>query len=365
MSQPCVLEDVVLDEDPLELAESLTDVSPIAVTLLCDDEAETGSTVYFGVPLPIGDIAEVKAIISSCEAEDDLFRMQAEVQAIDSALLDQTKTFLARGGDAAEDTASDGVAWGAPLKQRNGTYAALINSPAGLLTAAQVAKIGEIASAGAGLIKLTHAQRVIVLCTAEQIETLKEDLASVDLKIGVLHKGIRNIRGCCGALCRWSGDLDGLGLSIEIDKALFGRPMKFDVKIAVSDCPRNCEEGFCVDIGLIGNGKDAYDLYVGGSAAGRQIRAMRLTTGLTKDDVIPVIEKVLAWYDTHANDNERIYRMFERLGMDKAQRHADAFNAVKDAFVLEEGNDIGEMLLKKLARQHTLLQLRSDLGLSA
>ncbi len=83
----------------------------------------------------------------------------------------------------------------------------------------------------------SHMHSGLYCClNAEQLETVQNELESVGLSIGILHRGIRNIRACCGTLCSMSQGLDGLSLSLKINQAIFGRAAKFDVKIAVSDC---------------------------------------------------------------------------------------------------------------------------------
>ena len=365
MSETVIIEDVMMDDEPVGLAEKFVSVErPFTTVVSTDDEMETDETVYFGVDLPLGDIGEVHAKVISCEeGEDDVYIIKLEVLELDDRYV--VPLTAALKGESEDEASSGGPDWALGLKQTNGTFATLINLPAGLLTGEQVEKIAEITKKGAGLAKVTHAQRVILLLKPEQVATVSDDMASVGLRVGVLHSGIRNIRGCCGALCQFSQGVDGLNKAIEIDKALYGRPMKFDVKIAVSDCMRNCMESYCVDIGLIAtSGK--YSVYVGGAASSVHYKGLKLASSVEPDDVIEVIEKILQWYETHAKDGERFHKALIRLGLDEAnKRQIQAFDSVKSVFDgFDVGYDVSKQLIRNLARAITVQQIKKDLELS-
>lgn len=364
MVNDIVLEDIVLDDEALGLAESLLEIeNPFSVIISSDEEAEVGDLVFFGVDLSIGDIGEVKGKVKSCEEiEDELYAIEIEIKALDNRYTEILSLTLR--GDSSYEREGHGIQWATGLRQTNGMLATLINSPGGLLNVNQLSKITELAKLGHGQIKLTHAQRVILLLKPEQLETIEPELAQVGLRIGVLHTGIRNIRGCCGALCQFSQNTDGLALSLEIDKALFGRPMKYDVKIAVSDCLRNCMESFCVDIGLIAN-KGEYSVYVGGAASSVHFKGLKLAEGITPEEVIPIIEKILDWYDSKAKDGERLYKTIERLGIAEA-KSLDEGSFAKAAMVFQDESikeNLATNLQRLLSRSCTVKQMKIDLGL--
>ncbi|MBF0529840.1 MAG: hypothetical protein HQK55_11345 [Deltaproteobacteria bacterium] len=367
MTEKKILEDIILNEDELGLAESLIDLeSPLTVTLLSGDEVVPGAMVYFGVDLPLGDIGEVKGRVLTAIPEGDLYLVTLEVLALDSRYKKPIIKVLT-GESAPAETEDSGVLWGLGLKQTNGAFAALINTPAGLLNAAQLEKITAITAQGAGLIKLTHAQRVVLLLKPEQVETVGQELAAVGLRIGVLHHGIRNIRACCGALCSFAQGTHAIELALKLDEALYGRPMKFDVKIAVSDCLRNCMESYCVDIGLVAvDGK--YNIYVGGVASTLQLSALKLVDGVATPDVLGLVEKILTWYDERAVKGERLYKTLERIGQQSAETvNTDAFAGAGAVF-----NNLGtpltsasiiQTLTRSLTRALAVRQMRIDLGL--
>lgn len=366
MSEQIIVEDVMLDSEPVGLADGFVPVdSPLTTVVGTDEQAEVEMLVYFGVELLSGDIGEVKGKVIACVPEADLYAVTVEVLELDSRFPELLARTLRGEVAAAPDTDPGGPHWGIGLKQTNGALAALVNCPAGLLTGEQLASIAEITKKGHGLAKLTHAQRIVLLLRPEQIETVSQELEKVGLRIGVLHTGIRNIRGCCGALCSFSQGVDGLGLALELDKALYGRPMKFDVKIAVSDCLRNCMESFCVDIGLIARG-NRYDLYVGGAASSVHLRGIRLTSGILPDEAIAFVTRVLDWYDGQALAGERFYKTLERLGAAERTLPANSHFAESAALFAELGmaDTITAYLNRSYTRGVAVARMRADLGMT-
>jgi len=359
MTEPVILEEIILEDAPLGLADKLTESDiPFKVIINSDEKAEADAEVFFGITLPIGDIAEVKGKIISCNRLDnDTYEISIEILALDSRYTDLLTRILS-GKIPSDDS---GPVWGVGLKQTNGAFATIVNCPGGLLNAEQLAKISEITKKGAGVAKLTHAQRVVLLLNPEQLETIQNELESVGLNIGILHRGIRNIRACCGTLCSMSQGLDGLSLSLKINQALFGRAAKFDVKISISDCNRNCLESFCVDIGLLGN-NGAYDIYVGGVGSSVHFKGLRLTTGVSPEESISLMKNILQWYENTAEEGERLYKTLERLGQKEIKTDNRLFAEAGAVFEkMNIGEDISSRLERTLARSYGLLKMRKDL----
>ena len=365
-SEAIILEDIMLDEDELGLADNLEVLdTPFTTIVSCDDDVALNSTVYFGVDLPLGDIGEVKATVLDCHPiDDDMYRVQLNIIALDDRYV-QALMGLLKGEITESKEETNQPLWALGLKQSNGAFATLINSPAGVLTGDQLAKIAEVTKQGAGLAKLTHAQRVILLLNADQINTIEQEMATVDLRVGVLHSGIRNIRACCGALCQFSQGTDAISLAVEMDKKLFGRPMKFDIKIAISDCLRNCLESYCVDIGMIGSG-GKYAIFVGGAASSVHIRAQKVVDQISQDQVIPMVENILTWYEKNALDNERLHKTLARIGQDSlTQISTDPFTQASQLFQdFDLGFDMAKNLSKALARCHGVKQMKQDLNIT-
>lgn len=354
------LEDVMFDSEPLGLAEEMQDVTEndkLTITALTDDEPETGSVVYFGLELPSSDIVETKGEVVGCVRSGDKYEVALRVIAFDKNLAVPAALYVKTGKDV--DTGGRQPVWALGLKQTNGLYATVVNSPGGVLTTDQLRGLADIAS-GVGIVKLTHAQRVVLLCDAETGAGVEERLAGLGLRKGVLHHGIRNIRACCGALCRWAGGLDALSLSKAVDEAMYGHAANFDIKIAISDCMRNCSESYCADIGLIGK-NGAYTLAVGGKGSGVPFRGLVLKEGIAPADVVKAVLAVVAWYEKNSKEKERFCKLLERLG--GADTTLDeTFEKVGAAFA-GDGDlvDEGARLKAMHARLRGAAQLRRDL----
>ena len=353
------LQDVLIEREPIGLAESFEEIDgSYQVELETEEPAEAGSKIYFGLPLPIEEISEVNGEVISCESREGGYLVVIKALAVDAKLKGPTVKALASGTNAADS--SSGPMWAKGLKQTNGTYAFLVNAAAGLLTADQLDGIAKVARRNAGVVKLTHAQRVVILATSDNMDKVEEELGALGLRVGVLHHGVRNIRACCGPLCKWCKDLDALKAAGEIEKALFGRETNFDVKIAVSDCMRNCSESFCADIGLLG-AENGYRLLIGGRGSQVPFRAVQLASGIKTDEIPAIVVKIVEWYLKTAEPKERLWKTLERLGSSKAARHIAKIDADD---LPSDGIDELARLKSHLARVEGAAVARRELGLS-
>lgn len=357
---PIRIKDVMLDIEPIGLAETFAALEDeVTAELEVDEVPAADATVYFGLPLPIEEIAEVKAKVLTSAQSEGGYIVSVKILAVDARLKSMAiKTLTSESSSVPERGA--GPMWAKGLRQTNGTYALLVNVPAGLLKAAQLEKIAEIAKKNAGLVKLTHAQRIVILASADTMDSIEAELSKLDLKVGVLHHGVRNIRACCGALCKWAKGIDAISCAIAIDKAVFGMGTNFDVKIAVSDCPRNCSESYCADIGLLG-GNGVYDVVMGGRGSQVPFRAVRFAVGVRQEAIPELVTRIVDWYGKTAEPRERLWKTLERLGADEI-KNLD-FSAIKSSAAgLTDGIDEFERLKSHLARCAGARRARQEMG---
>ncbi|MBF0500170.1 MAG: hypothetical protein HQM09_08555 [Candidatus Riflebacteria bacterium] len=359
MSEFAVFSDVMFDSESIGLAETMTALSePVKIVIESDTEAKTGEIIYFGLSTSVGDIMETKGRVFAVTPKEGGFALTIDVLEVDAAMTAVAISCLKAGEEAA--SSGGGPIWGIGLKQTNNTYAVLVNAPAGLLNAAQLSKLGELAAKGAGVAKLTHAQRVILLIPLERTEEIRAELTSVGLQVGVLHKGVRNVRACCGALCRFSQNTDAIGTALAIDKALYGRGVKFDVKLAISDCMRNCSESYCSDIGLIG-GNGGYRMVVGGRGSQIPFRAIQLADGIKSEDVPAAVTEVVDWYEKNAKEDERFWKLLVRMGEAEAKKHD--LSAIENSMAsLGDGVDELERFRDQLARMAAVRMMKKEIS---
>lgn len=351
-------EDIMFDTDPLELAEELAELEePVKIIISSDEEAEEGTDIFFGLPTEIGEIVEVQATVEMTnEAAEDEYEITVKVTRVDAELQKiATDTLTGRVQKSGEGE----PVWAKGVKQQDGTYAILANTPGGLLTAEQLQKISEISTAGAGRVKLTHAQRIIILVNADQIESAVAELEGVGLHIGVMHHGIRNIRACSGALCRFCQQTNSLPLAQEIADRLYGRGTAFDIKIAISDCMRNCSESYCADIGLIGD-RDSYTVIIGGRGSQIPFRALQLTSGIKPEAAPDIVEKIIDWYTSNAQKGERLHKLLLRLGSETAID----IDSLQDTFAAHsDGIDEFSRMSEQFIRINGMKKLRDALAI--
>jgi len=340
------LDNVMTDAEPIGLAESFRQLDePIPILLVTDEPEPVGAIVYFGVELPIGEIGEVRGIVTAVDPGAEQATLSIEVDAVDADLADTiVKCF--HNNDINRSANARQPVWGVGMKQTNGAFAIVVNAPAGIMTSEQLAKVSEIAAAGAG--KLTHAQRAVILVNAEQLDGIDQQLAEVGLRKGVLHHGIRNIRACCGQLCKWCRDLDAVTLAGAIDARLYGRSTKLDIKIAISDCQRNCSESYCADIGLLGSNGN-YRVVLGGRGSSVPFRAINFANNITAAKVVDVIVALIDWYEQHAEDGERLWKTLQRLGLGQI-RELDFAAVTALTSSISDGIDEAARLQDLLAR---------------
>ncbi|HEY9068862.1 MAG TPA: hypothetical protein VIV61_01325 [Candidatus Ozemobacteraceae bacterium] len=358
MSDTPVFPEIIFDTDPLGLADKMAPLSPtVDIIIESDAEAAVEEEISFGLPTPEGEIMETRGRVKAVAPREGGYALTVEIREVDAAMRGTAHSSLR--GTAKPAAGGLQPVWGIGLKQTDNTYAILVNSPAGVLTAAQLSKLGELAARGTGVAKLTHAQRVILLAPMERLEAIRAELDQVGLRVGVLHKGVRNVRACCGARCRFSDRTDAIGTALAIDKVLYGRGETFDVKLAISDCMRNCSESYCCDIGLLGGG-GKYRMVVGGRGSQIPFRALHLAGDIEPSDVPAAVAEVLDWYEQNAREGERFWKMMVRLGEAEAARFGLADIAVAME-KLGDGVDEVRRLREQLARLATLHRMKNEL----
>ncbi|MBU1611741.1 MAG: NAD(P)/FAD-dependent oxidoreductase, partial [Proteobacteria bacterium] len=157
---------------------------------------------------------------------------------------------------------------GAILQRDGKTWAIVPRTPVGLVTADILEAIARtIRKYDIPVAKITSGQRVaLVGLTEEQLDGAWAELGT---DIGrATELCLHYVQACPGtAVCKL-GLRDSLGLGLELEQAFMGMELPAKVKIGVSGCPMCCGESKVRDVGFIGK-KDGWEMYVGGSAAGR------------------------------------------------------------------------------------------------
>ena len=199
------------------------------------------------------------------------------------------------------------------IKQTDGTYAVSAATPAGILTSEQLTMIAELVKQGQGIAKLTTAQSIMIFTSQDKVQSVKSGLAKVGLGLRPDGYTIRNIKACCGKLCKYTNQ-DTINDAITLNQAFAGREMPNKLKIAISGCPKNCMEALSNDIGFIGI-PDGYQLYIGGRGGRRQALG-HLLREIKQEEMPAAIEEIIEKYVANGKFRERISHVIEKLGVE-------------------------------------------------
>ncbi|ACV62248.1 nitrite and sulphite reductase 4Fe-4S region [Desulfofarcimen acetoxidans DSM 771] len=208
---------------------------------------------------------------------------------------------------------------GAILQRDGQTYAIVPKIKGGLLDLATLKKLtATVEKYNIPIVKLTSAQRLaLVGMKAEDIEAIWTDLGMEPAP--ATGSVVRSVQVCPGnAVCK-NGQQNSLQLGIKIDEMFSGKALPGKVKIGVSGCPLSCAEPKVRDIGLLGKAA-GWTLVAGGSAGARPRIADQITEGLTDEQALELISKIIEVYGEQAKKGERIGNLIERIGLDEFKK---------------------------------------------
>ena len=109
--------------------------------------------------------------------------------------------------------------------------------------------------------------------------------------------------------------IPALGVGLVLDEWYHGFELPGKLKMSVSGCVLNCAESWVSDIGLTGY-EEEWTLTVGGNVGARPRIGKELTKGLTSDQALTMVERILHYYKTNAKKGERLGMLIDRIGLD-------------------------------------------------
>ncbi|MBU0994057.1 MAG: NAD(P)/FAD-dependent oxidoreductase [Proteobacteria bacterium] len=204
---------------------------------------------------------------------------------------------------------------GAVLQRDKETFAIAPHVPCGVITPGQLRILADVAEKyQAAALKITSAARIaIVGIKEEDVDRVWQDLGmSTGHAVGLC---VRSIKACPGTTFCQLGKQDSLKMGMMLDEIYHGMELPSKTKMGVSGCKNECAENCIKDISLVGQ-KDGWDLLVGGKGASKPRLADKLTEGLSDDDAINLIKKVVDYYKENAKKGERVGTMLDRIGLD-------------------------------------------------
>ncbi len=207
---------------------------------------------------------------------------------------------------------------GAILQRDKETYAIVPRTPVGLVKPEDLENIVKVVRKyEIPIIKITSGQRfALVGIKKADVDDIWQDLG---MDVGkATELCLHYVQACPGtAVCKY-GVQDSLGLGMEIEEFFSRTDLPAKGKIGVSGCPFCCSESYVRDIGLFGT-KKGWSFIIGGSSARRPRIGDLVAEDLSKEEVIELIKKSLAYYRDNGKKRERMARFVDRVGIEKVK----------------------------------------------
>ncbi|MDU1348083.1 4Fe-4S binding protein [uncultured Clostridium sp.] len=263
-------------------------------------------------------------------------------------------------------------------QKQEGYYSMRILSNAGNFTSEQLSALSKISlKYGKGYLGLTTRLCIeIPYIKYEDIDIVKKELAENNLVIGGTGKKVRPVTACKGTVCV-HGQIDTQALAGKIHNEYFGRELPAKFKIGVVGCPNNCGKAQLNDIGIIPHvdieinenncvlcgkcikvckdgalvkenkklvykeelcvhcGKcatacglgaikkksEGLKLYIGGRFGRKAKMGKPLNKLFKEEEILPMLDKIMTYYNENANPLERLASMIERIGFDEVEKN--------------------------------------------
>lgn len=205
------------------------------------------------------------------------------------------------------------------LQRDKKTYAIVPRIPCGLLERNHLKAIADaVEKYDIPIVKLTSGQRIaLVGLKEEDLQEIYDDLGMEPGRATELC--LHYVQACPGTeVCKF-GVRDSLGFGRRIEKLLAEQELPAKLKIGVSGCQFCCAENFVRDIGLLGK-KHGWTLSFGGHSGNRARVGDILSTDLSDDEAILLINKCVEFYRTNARKKERASRFIERIGLEEFKK---------------------------------------------
>jgi len=209
----------------------------------------------------------------------------------------------------------DLVAKGAILQRDRETYAIAPHIPGGLTDSATLRKICDVADKYRLEIKLTSAQRIMLIGIKEEdVDTVWAELAQKPgAAIGLC---VRSIKICPGTTYCKRGVQDSISLGLKLDARYHAMELPNKMKMGVSGCMVSCAESGVKDIGVVATAK-GWRILVGGNAGARpRLADVLVDVAADEDQVLAIVDKIVTWY-LNSGREVRLGRLVEEMGVEK------------------------------------------------
>jgi len=207
---------------------------------------------------------------------------------------------------------------GAIIQRDKATYAVAPHVACGVISPDQLRTLADVAEKyGAAALKITSAARIAIVGLKE------EDLDGVWAELGMSPGAavglcVRSVKACPGTTFCKRGQQDSLSVGMQLDEKYHGLETPSKLKIGVSGCPNQCAETCIKDVGLVGR-KAGWTVVAGGNGGARPRLSLKVAEGLSTDDALALVDRIIAYYRQNAKPHERLGRMIERISFEAFQ----------------------------------------------
>ena len=207
---------------------------------------------------------------------------------------------------------------GVIVQRDRSTYAIAPHLVCGIATPEVLRKIADVAQKHSLTIKITSEQRVALIGLREdQVDEVWRELGMSQGH--VVGKTVRGVKACPGTEFCKRGQQDSLAMGRVLDERYHGVPLKGKMKLAVSGCAFQCAETNFKDIGLVGK-PAGWTVLVGGNGGGKARIGQTLAEGLSTEQALEVVDRLVEFFKSAAQNNDRMGRVIDRVGMEEVRR---------------------------------------------
>lgn len=198
--------------------------------------------------------------------------------------------------------------------QRNGTFSVIPRIAGGEITPEKLIVIGTVGKKYGLYTKITGGQRIDMFGAKKQdLPAIWQELIDGGMESGHAYaKALRTVKSCVGTTwCRF-GIGDSVGMAVRLEERYKSIRAPHKIKGGVSGCVRECAEAQSKDFGLIATDK-GFNIFVGGNGGATPRHCDLLAKDVPPDDVVPILDRYLAFYIRTADKLQRTARWVENL----------------------------------------------------
>lgn len=185
--------------------------------------------------------------------------------------------------------------------------------PGGLMNAAKLKTIADVAVKYNLTVKVTSGQQIALIgLKADEVEQAWHDLGMTPESVTGLT--CRGVRFCPGNTFCKRGRQETIRLGRSLDAKWRGTKTPAKMKIAVSGCHLSCTSPAIRDIGVVAT-DDGYNILVGGSGAHDPRIAWTLIKNRTAEEVEAIFASIMRFYIENAEMPDRVGALIEKIGM--------------------------------------------------